>query len=208
MRIGEYEVTTIYALIDPTTRQCRYVGKTGQKNPRARLRAHINRACADPGARHCASWISGLLRQGYEPEMMELEKVVSDWEEAERFWIANMRFLGADLTNMTVGGGGDNRSIPSDDVRAKISRAARLQFSTPEARIAAATFARDAWKKQSDAKKLKWKDPEYVRRVQEGQAKADHSSGALRMWERPEYREAQRLARERRYGKKEASRAD
>lgn len=210
-------MTVIYALVDPRNREIRYVGKAD--NPKRRLRAHISRSIRSPGARKCASWVASLISSGVKPEMMELESIVGSWEEAEKYWIAYMRFVGANLVNMTTGGGKQNGHAISQSAREKISRAAKAQFSNPEARKAAAEYGRMAKrsekmreihsstefrKKQSEIKKRLYADPAYAEKMLQVRRNADHSGGAKRMWERPEYREAQRVARERRYGKKVA----
>lgn len=218
----------IYALVNPATRECRYIGKTRQ-GLKARLRRHMMDAARSPGARKCTSWIASLVSAGLRPEILEIENCGEQWEDAERFWISYLRMAGANLTNMREGGGGENRCSPKSETRAKISAAAKRQFANPAARAAAADYARAGWKdpayvksrrekvmviqssdayraQQSASKRKNWQDPSYVAKVKQGHAKADHSGGARRMWERPEYREAQRLARERRYGKKEACR--
>jgi len=138
------------------------------------------------------------------PEIIEIEQT-DEWQDAEKFWIAYFRYIGAKLTNMRDGGCGVAGSRSTDDVRIKLSEAARRQFSDPAARIAASRYASDAWKdekfakimrekrrmtaaradfreKQSLARIEKWKDPEYRAKVMNGHANADHSGGALRMW--------------------------
>lgn len=215
-------MNVIYALLDQRTRECRYIGKT-RVGLRERLRRHIKDARRSPGARKCTSWVFSLLSTGISPEIVQIEECGEDWQEPERFWIAYMRYVGANLTNMREGGGGENRSQPSDVVRKKISDASKAQFSRPGAREAASRYARDAWldphfaearraslreisarpdyrMKQSAAKKSLWSDPDYARKMSDAQRAADHSTGAKNMWQRPEYREAQRLARIKRYG--------
>lgn len=217
-------MTVIYALKDPVTEAIRYVGKTSQ-NPRTRLRAHINRARDNRGARHCASWISSLIDAGLEPLMQVLETVSADsWEEAEKRWIRNLRDAGANLVNMTEGGGCHAGHATTEEVREKISEAARKQFASEEARKAAAEYGRRTWQDPEVAARLKEArrktaaDPEFIRKQREAKIrlnldpayrarvaashKGRHSGGAKSMWERPEYRAARALARELRYGNK------
>lgn len=97
-----FPFTYIYGLIDPRTGQCRYVGKTG--NLKKRLHRHMleSKAVTRKG-----SWIVGLKKEKMKPELVVLEEVpVNNWQEQERFWIANLRFLGCNLTNGTAGGDG------------------------------------------------------------------------------------------------------
>ena len=132
----------IYGLVDPRTDQLRYVGKS--KNPVVRKYQHV---CASQLRRkqHKNHWIKDLLASGLKPELVQLETVpYADWEEAETFWIAYFRFIGADLTNATAGGGGS--PDPSPETRKKIGDACRgkpRKFTEEHiAKIAAANRAR------------------------------------------------------------------
>lgn len=202
---------TIYALVDPRTDLIRYVGKTSRP-VRERFRAHINRAHQH---RHIksAAWLCDLAERGISPGLIELEFVESNWQPAERFWIASFRALGFDLLNMTIGGAATRGCEVSEATRAKISANAKRQFSDPTNRMAAAEYGRGPWKdpafrekkieqlramsadqeyrkNQSEKKKQRWLDPDYRSRVL--QTKKDtgcHIAGALKMWERPEYRQ-------------------
>jgi len=90
----------IYALIDPITKQPRYVGKTD--NLSRRLATHLK----DRSHCHRAHWIQSLLSQGLKPTLLVIESIPSDqgWQERERFWISHYRNLGCTLTNNTDGG--------------------------------------------------------------------------------------------------------
>ena len=94
-------MTSIYALIDPLTLQVRYVGKTRMSIQR-RLANHIG----SKKALHSSHWVHGLKDRGYYPNVIELESnlATDEWPEAEQFWIAYFRMIGADLTNYTKGG--------------------------------------------------------------------------------------------------------
>lgn len=54
------------------------------------------------------NWVQSLLNQGLEPELTVLCVLPNDknLNEAEIFWIAEMRKRGCPLTNLTDGGGG------------------------------------------------------------------------------------------------------
>lgn len=213
-------MTLIYGLRDPRSGECRYVGKT-DKDLKTRLRRHINRAATYPGSTRCASWIAALRSDGMRPEIFLLEEVAEGWPEAEQFWIAYLRFLGAELTNLTDGGATTHGHRHTADTRRRLSELSRQQFKDADRREAAAQYAKAAWadpayrarhaatrnargvnqkaSAQQRALKLKlWQDPEYRVRAITAQRSADHSSGAKKMWERPEYRAAQAAARARR----------
>lgn len=210
----------IYGLFDPETGECRYVGKTVQPL-KARLRSHISMAIRHPGGRKVSSWIASVVRNRSRPEIATLEESPDDWREAESFWIASLRLAGCRLTNLTTGGEGCEGYRPTEETRRRLSEAAKRQFSDPARRLAAARYAKDAWKadgyvsarkrslkylsdsasyrdKQSTARKALWQTPEYRQNVRSGQKKVDRPALAKAFWQRPEYRERQKAARDRR----------
>lgn len=95
--------TNIYTLIDSTTGQIRYVGKTNDL--KRRLRAHCNPARFKKT--HKFNWIKKLREQGLKPQIQLLEEVdMSKWKEREQWWISTLREQGCDLTNCGEGGEG------------------------------------------------------------------------------------------------------
>jgi hypothetical protein len=95
--------THIYALIDPVTNFCRYIGKTKKIN--MRLDEHYN----ENAKTYKANWIKSLKIKGLKPILESLEITDSNnWQESEKFWISYFKFLGANLTNNTNGGDGSN----------------------------------------------------------------------------------------------------
>src|SRR5690348_6073255 len=113
----------IYGLIDPTTSQIRYVGKT-VLDPRRRLSVHCDRALKSPEKTHSMAWIASLHKRGIKPEVFTIETVDGDhWIEAEQFWIAYFRFIGADLCNHTIGGEGQcGYKQPKEVVEKRLKR--------------------------------------------------------------------------------------
>lgn len=106
---------SIYCLIDPRTKEIRYVGKT--VNLPRRLRVHLR----DPARNHRVNWIRSLVAEGMKPVAEVLEKCSGvTWQESERFWISYLRFLGARLTNAIDGGNGGN---PTPETREKLRQA-------------------------------------------------------------------------------------
>lgn len=115
--------TIIYALIDPMTREIRYVGKTS-KGVIVRLKKHMNVAKHNDGS-HLLHWLRELDDNGMTPatKILETVKRGDSWQERERYWIAYGRESGWPLTNATDGG--DGLVNPSEKTRQKLSDAAR-----------------------------------------------------------------------------------
>jgi hypothetical protein len=113
-------VTYIYGLVDPRNHQLRYVGKT-VLTPSRRLATHRWQARKAKHKRHVLAWISSLEVENLVPELIEIERVepFGDWEEAEQFWIAYYKFVGADLCNLTIGGEGATGAKVSEENKAK-----------------------------------------------------------------------------------------
>lgn len=109
--------TTIYALCDPATSEIRYIGKTnGPANNR--LSEHMSDSNRRNTRCHCHCWIRSL--NPGKPKLIELEIVVDDWVEAEQFWIAYFKSLGARLTNLTAGGEGATGYVMTEEHKAKL----------------------------------------------------------------------------------------
>ena len=95
----------IYILVDPLTKQCRYVGKS--KNPKRRLTQHIYRAKTKVLKTHSSSWIKSLLNKGEKPIQVVID-CVEDWRFWESFYIDYFKSIGCNLTNISEGGVGPN----------------------------------------------------------------------------------------------------
>lgn len=154
--------TVIYGLVDPRNHELRYVGKTIQPLE-DRLRIHLNDA-KNIKRRHVCVWIRKVARDGFTPEIFEIESVNEDWVQAEQFWIAYFRYVGAVLTNHTKGGEGalgykhrpESRKKMSDilkvkmadpDIRRKISEAAKRQHADPESQARTTQGIRAAFRR-------------------------------------------------------------
>jgi len=100
----------IYSLDDPRTGLPAYVGRTWQPLP-LRLWQHIDRSKGTKDRTAKAEWIRLLLADGLRPTIHLLEEVAfDDWQEAEGFWMAYLRFCGAALANEAPAGAGGTRS--------------------------------------------------------------------------------------------------
>jgi group I intron endonuclease len=115
-------MTNIYALVDPRTQECRYVGKAN--NIHTRLRKN-NTSAHKLRATHKNSWLKNLHSDGLAPDVVVLEVVPKAcWVEAERFWVQYMRFLGCRLTNSTDGGDGGLGLAHTEEAKQKLSASA------------------------------------------------------------------------------------
>lgn len=107
----------IYALVDPSSTEIRYIGKTKSTLSR-RLNEHKKNARRY--SHHTANWISKLLREDSLPKIMLLEECgETEWQWYERWWIAYGKTQHWYLTNSTAGGDGIHN--PSKETRHKIS---------------------------------------------------------------------------------------
>jgi group I intron endonuclease len=108
----------IYGLLDPNTKELRYIGKTN--NLKVRYRDHINKLSE---TNYKANWIKSLKNNNLKPELIVLEKYEneSDCFKAEIFLIEYFRSIGVNLTNLTNGGEGVSGIKPSEETKNKIS---------------------------------------------------------------------------------------
>lgn len=163
------QMVSIYGLVDPTTNQLRYVGKS--THPTKRLREHLGKR-ALRARTHLTSWLRSLLAQGREPEVVILEDVsADDWQDDEKFWIAYMKFLGCRLTNGTQGGEGGLLMPAARAKQAAALRGRKVKRSADHlAKIVECNKRRasdPAWlrKISAAAKARVRRDPDHMRRV-------------------------------------------
>ena len=111
-------MTTIYTLADRDG-NVRYVGKTDLP-----IAVRLTRHMYDKSNNHKVHWIQSL---GYTPTIDALEVVPSDLgDDAEIFWISQLRFLGCRLVNTLAGGTGASKGVRrSAESRARMSAAAK-----------------------------------------------------------------------------------
>ncbi len=172
----------IYVLIDPRTKEVRYVGVTTRKL-NWRLNEHISRA-QKGGKLYRDNWIRQVLADGHRPKLLPLETVGTDWVQAEQYWISFYREAGARLTNLSAGGEGSTGYVPTPELRAKWSAMRRGKKYAPGRRsgmlgkqhsesarqlIAAASAARghtpESRRKLSEAHKGKVLSPEHIEKM-------------------------------------------
>ena len=91
----------IYELIDPRTKEPRYIGKT--VNIKTRLQSHLKSKYVC----YKNSWIKNLIKQNLKPVLNIIDEVnESEWQFWERHYISLYKSWGFNLTNMTSGGEG------------------------------------------------------------------------------------------------------
>ncbi len=116
----------IYALMDPESLECRYIGKSIR--PLERLQNHMN----ERSNCHRSHWLQSLKRRGLMPLMTLLARIDGawPWQAEERYWIARGRALGWPLTNNTDGGDGVDGLNPES--RARVTAAWKGRKHKPE----------------------------------------------------------------------------
>ncbi|HLL80654.1 MAG TPA: GIY-YIG nuclease family protein [Ktedonobacteraceae bacterium] len=126
----------VYVLCEPDGRyDVRYVGIT--TDPAVRLRQHLvpSRLKKRENAA-LSAWLISLLKRSVKPLMLTVEKVPGTArQEAEQKWITFFREKGADLTNISPGGG-----AVSEETHVKF-----LARWTPEARQEKAEILKRLW---------------------------------------------------------------
>jgi hypothetical protein len=151
----------IYALCDPRDNQIRYVGKSssGLSRPKKHWTHTQTRNSFDP----CHNWVRSVMSHGSLPQIEILEEFsnAGELDEAERFWIGYLRFIGCRLTNMSDGGEGQTGFHHSEKtkeqmrnshtgkpsgMKGKIPWNKGLRYKSPA--ISVAKRARDAARKQ------------------------------------------------------------
>lgn len=116
----------IYGLIDPNTKEIRYVGKTINPSNRAQQHLKFRKYYAHT---YKARWVDSLRRIGLQPKFVILEEVdLADAILREQYWIDYYRsIIGKRLTNSASGGQGPRNPIIgrslSEETRRKISLA-------------------------------------------------------------------------------------
>lgn len=114
----------IYGLIDPDTREMRYVGSStvGLQRPRQ----HFLPCAYLKSTRRVYRWMSESISQGKIPEVVILDFVPESENliRVEDGWIKYFRAIGCRLTNSTgsAGGTGMTGNSHSQETREKISR--------------------------------------------------------------------------------------
>jgi hypothetical protein len=184
------KTTFIYALIDPSTNEVRYVGKS--KDPETRLIEHCKNK--QNIRSHKTHWIDDLKKRNLIPKLKIIEECDDlIWEKREIYWIEFYKKIGLVLTNSTSGGEGgavdtetrkrisekckllwqdeeyiekqkqSHIGVYNDEVKEKISKSSKELWKTEEFREKRKNFEHSDESKEIMSKKSKmlWEDPEY-----------------------------------------------
>ncbi len=123
------KLINIYGLVDPRTNELRYVGQT-KNSIESRLYSHIKDSHKSNNPSYKKHWIKQVVKNGFEPEIILLEQVAKDkYIDAEIFWIAYFKSLGARLCNLTVGGEGTSGYTHTDEQRQNNSQVQKNAYA-------------------------------------------------------------------------------
>lgn len=112
------ETVFIYSLSDPETLEVRYIGKAN--DIKYRYWSHLHEAKNDLRNQHKCNWIKKLLSQDKLPLIEIVEEVsIDDWQESEKYWIAQFKAWGYNLINKTEGG---EAGVISENCRAALAK--------------------------------------------------------------------------------------
>lgn len=114
----------VYTLEHPETKEIRYIGYS--KNPKVRYANHL---CIDKLKSKKNSWIKSLKDKGLKPYINIIDEAltIEDIHLMEIKYIAKYKQLGYRLTNMTLGGEGNERPC-SEETKLKISKSLKEKY--------------------------------------------------------------------------------
>jgi hypothetical protein len=114
----------VYALLDPTTGVCRYVGQTKQK-VNERYRQHLKDSFnqkKNASKTHLGRWVQLVCKAGKKPILHILTETDEDnVDYAETYWISYFNGIGCKLTNHESGG--NRHKSLSNTTKNKLSKA-------------------------------------------------------------------------------------
>lgn len=145
-------MTYIYALIDPTTHEIRYIGKSN--NPSGRLNRHIKESLYGHN-NHRHRWIRKLLSNNLKPELIILDECdEKDWQIVEQAWICYGFDNNWPLVNSTFGGDGLQGYSFSEECKAKLRIIQKEIHSSVEYRKKIGAKVRERYLNVEERKKI------------------------------------------------------
>lgn len=149
----------IYELIDPETKEPRYIGKTN--NPSNRLKKHLNECNKVDIYTPKNKWLSYLKDKGLTPIMNIIEETENDnINELEIEYIKNYREKYPNLTNATDGGDGYDWTGRKHEVES----VKRMKYNHPKRRIILQFDMKNNFIQKFDSSKELDKHPIFSRR--------------------------------------------
>ncbi len=126
-------ITTIYVLLDPATKEIRYVGKT-TKSLNSRLKSHMREAKVNKNKHHRSCWLRSLNKAPLIKSIFECADDVDGYfgSIVEQKIIKQFKAKGFRLTNSTDGGEGKPGCKASIETKKKLSNAAKGRKQTSE----------------------------------------------------------------------------
>ncbi len=94
----------IYGLIDPRTKELRYIGMSS--NGLKRPKAHLYPSIYNKSNTYVYCWIKNLKKENLQPEIMVIDECsnYTDLQDLEVFYINYFKAIGCNLTNLREGG--------------------------------------------------------------------------------------------------------
>lgn len=161
----------IYSLVDPFSGEIRYIGKT-HKSLTRRLGNHISCAINGHTTTPSGDWIRQLHNDAERPIMrLLLTGHGNGWQNAEKYWISFLLGSGADLLNVTAGGGGCLGAKRSEETKSRMRKHRADNPWTPEmvqrhrSGLIRANAQPETKALRSAAFKKIWQDPDIRRRM-------------------------------------------
>lgn len=110
----------IYALLDPTTNELRYIGLSKRIN--IRYKEHCKNTITKKGT-HLFHWLKKLLNNNKFPILKILEECsIEKLAQQEKYWIKFYKDLGCNLVNHSDGGESFDGFKCSEETKEKISK--------------------------------------------------------------------------------------
>ncbi len=156
VELDNIKIYRIYSLASSENPELiRYIGYTGEKNPRDRLWGHTYESRRSKRKNlkrtHKINWVNSILEKGYKiiQEILE-DNIISEIEvkNKEIQYIKLFKSFGAYLVNETIGGGGGTRYgwKHSDETKNKISKGNKGKIVSQETKDKLSIVKQDKYK--------------------------------------------------------------